>query len=93
MKIDTPDDAEYGYILEVDLKYPQRLHDLHNDYPFCCEHMQIGESKERKLILSLKDKLNHVLHYRTLKMALENGLEIVKIHKILKFWQSKWLES
>ena len=23
-----------GYILEVDVKYPKKLHDLHNDLPF-----------------------------------------------------------
>ena len=26
-------DSKKGLILEVDLKYPQKLHDLHNDYP------------------------------------------------------------
>ena len=26
-------DSSTGYILQVDLEYPQKLHDIHNDYP------------------------------------------------------------
>ena len=29
----VPTDSETGYILEVDLNYPDHLHDEHNDYP------------------------------------------------------------
>lgn len=35
------DDAEIGYILEVDLKYPEELHDLHNNYPVAPEKIEI----------------------------------------------------
>ena len=28
----------YGYILEVDLKYPEHLHDLYSDYPLAAEN-------------------------------------------------------
>lgn len=28
-----PDDNDEGYVLNVDLEYPEELHDLHNDYP------------------------------------------------------------
>ena len=29
----TPDDSDYSYIVEIDLKYPQLLHESHRDYP------------------------------------------------------------
>ena len=38
--LDTADDADYGYFLEVDLNYPQHLHDNHNDYPLAAEKMK-----------------------------------------------------
>ena len=33
-----------GYVLEVDLKYPDHLHMKHNSYPVCSEHITIPES-------------------------------------------------
>lgn len=93
MIMNTPNDSETGYILEVDLKYPSYLHDLHNDYPLCCEHMKLGQWGDQKLVLTLRDKHNYILHYETLKLALKHGLQLMRVHKILKFNQSKWLEK
>ena len=41
-------------ILEVDLEYPENLHDLHNDYPFCPERVKSKNGVE-KLIPNLND--------------------------------------
>ena len=30
-----------GYILDVDLQYCKELHNIHNDYPLCPEHISI----------------------------------------------------
>ena len=42
-------------ILEVDLEYPENLHDLHNDYPFCPERVEC-KNRVEKLIPNLRDK-------------------------------------
>lgn len=37
-------DAETGYILEVDLEYPQRPDDTHNDYPLAPETIRLHKT-------------------------------------------------
>ena len=82
-------DGDLGYILEVNLKYPNELHDLHNDYPLAPETMEIN--KVNKLTPNLKNKTKYILHHRNLKLYLSLGLRLTKIHRIIEFKQSEWL--
>ncbi|XP_072159613.1 uncharacterized protein [Bemisia tabaci] len=79
----VPDDCNFGYILQVDLKYPQHLHDYHSDLPFCPEKKipPSPSSKNPKLLLTLQDKKKYVIHYVALKQAISHGLVLEKIHR------------
>ena len=46
-----------------------------------------------KLIPTLQKKTNYVLHYRNLKLYLELGLKLTKVHRVLEFGQSSWLKT
>ena len=77
------------YILEVDVKYPKRLHELHSDLPFSSERMEINKCK--KLVCNLFNKEKYVTHINSLKQALNHGLKLKKIHRVIKFNQDPWL--
>lgn len=91
--VNIPDDAEYGYILEIDLSYPKELHDRHNDLPFCPEKCIPPGGKTPKLVPNLYDKYFYVIHYVHLKTCLKHGLILKKIHRVIVFRQSPYLKQ
>ena len=80
-----------GCILEVDLKYPEELYDLHNEYPLAPERLEIN--KVEKLIPNLNNKTSYVLHYKNLKLYESLGMKVTKIHRGIKFEESPWLKE
>jgi len=56
IKIDA--EGENGYFLEVDLEYPESLHDLHNNYPLAPEKIVVDNDMLSPFSLGMKEKLN-----------------------------------
>ena len=99
------ENAKKGCILEVDLEYPQELHEEHNSYPLAPEKKAVkkewmsdyqnGLMKDldlkppdsKKLLLTLQDKKNYVVHYRNLQFYLNQGMKLKHVHRVLEFEQ------
>lgn len=75
-----PDNSSVGYILEIDLEYPEKLHDLYKYLLFCPEHINSKTMKPplkaeemTKIMTTLHNKEECVINYRNLKQAIQNG--------------------
>ena len=80
-----------GYILDVHVDYPSKLQNLHSDLPFLPERMVINNTK--KLVCNLNDKKNYIVHINVLKQALDHGLKLRKVHRVIEFDQEAWLKE
>ena len=70
------EESDEGYFLEVDIQYPEKLHELHNDVPFLPERKKI--KKVKKLVTNLYDKNECLIHVRKLKQLLNDGINFEK---------------
>ena len=64
------EESDEGYFLEVDVQYPENLHNLRNDLPFLSERMKI--EKVENLVANLHDKNEYVIHIRNVRQALNH---------------------
>ena len=98
-------DSKIGYLFEVDIEYPESLHDLHNGYALGAENITIPNSylngwqqkdrldgKIEKLCTSFNKKINYGINYRLLKLYIELGL-IITYKRVLEFEQDNFMEA
>ena len=79
-----------GCILEVDLIYPEELHDSHNDFPLAPEILMLGSVE--KLTQSLGNKKGMVLHGRNLELFLSLGMKLKTIRRGIKFSEKPFMK-
>ena len=106
--LNTPDDSDIGFFVEVDLKYPDNIKQKTKNFPFAPENKKINPdnfndymkeikpdnyTSTKKLICDFSDKKNYLVQYRMLKFYFRHGMIVDKIHNIISFKQSRWLEK
>ena len=84
------ENSDIGYFFEVDNDYPEKLLNLHKDLPFLPERKRVN--KVEKLICSIENKGKYIIHIRALKQALNHGLILRKVHRVIQFNQEDWLK-
>ena len=67
--------SDKGYIVEVDVKYLRKLHDLHSDLPFLQKRMKIDKCK--KLVCNLLNK-KICCAYKIIKTSIKSWIKIKK---------------
>ena len=106
--LNTPDDSDIGYFIEVDLTYPNNIKEKTKNFPFAPVNKKINPDdfndymtviipdtyiQSSRLICDWSDKKNYLIHYRMLKFYIRHGMIIDKVHNIISFKQSRWLEK
>ena len=102
------DDSDIGDFVEADLKYPDNIKERTENFPFAPVNKKTNPDifndymkefkpdtyiQTSKLICDWSDKKNYLLHYRMLKFYVRHGMIVDKVHEIISFRQSRWLEK
>ena len=104
----TPDDSNIRYFIEVDLTYPKNIKEKTKKFPSAPVNKKFIPDKfsdymkeikpnayiqTEKLICDWSNKKNYLVHYRMLKFYLRHGMIVDKVHIVISFKQSRWLEK
>ena len=103
--LNKKENGKTGWILEVDLEYPRELHEEHDSFPLApkkewmspyqtrlIKDLDLNPPDSKKLLLTLPDKNNYVVHNRNLQFYLQQGMKLKRVHRVLEFDQECWME-
>lgn len=76
------DNSERGYFMLVDIKYIEN----HDELPY------LPEKYNNRLCATLRDKNFYFCHIKNLQQAINNGVQVVKVHKVVSFKHDYWLK-
>ena len=73
-------DDDVGRIYEVDISYPEHLHDEQNELPFLPHTSNPPGSNTPKLMVTLEKKIRYIVHYMNLRQAMNHGVIVDKVN-------------
>ena len=84
------ENSDKGYFLEVDVKYPKKLFNLHSDLPFLLERKQI--KKCNKLVCTIQNKKKQCYSHECIKTSAKSWINTKKVHRVIQFNQEAWVK-
>ena len=90
--LNLSDNDPIGFIFEVDLEYNESLHDLHDEFPFCPENLQIKDEWLSKYQLDMKEKFGIKGKSKKLCLTLNDKSDYIVHYRNLQFYLSHGLE-
>ena len=76
------EESDERYFVVVNIQYPKKWLQLHNDLSFLTERMKT--EKVEKLVTNLHDKTENPIYIRNLKQVLNHGLILKKVQNLIK---------
>ena len=76
------EECDEGYFVVVNIQYPKKWLQLHNDLSFLPERMKT--ERVEKLVTNLHDKTENPIYIRNLKQVLNHGLILKKVQNLIK---------
>lgn len=86
-------DGVFGFFLEVDIEFPDSTHINLDCLIPICEHKLVPGAKTKRLISDFHKKFNYVLSLQHFQLLLSLGVQITKIHQVLRFKQSFYMKE
>lgn len=85
-------EMEFGYMLEVDITYPDGCHAALDSFPPLPERVTPPGCTGTRLLNDLRPKLHYVLNLGYLQLVLRLGGVLERIHNVLEFKQERFLK-
>ena len=106
--LNTPNDSDIGYFIEIVLKYTDNMKEKTKPFPFAPVNKKIipddfndymktikpdTYTQTKKLICDWSDRKTYLTLYRVLNFYIRHGMIIDKLHETISTKQNNWLEK
>ena len=90
--LDQKDEQDEGFMFEVDLEYPEHLHDLHDNFPLAPEHLNIQKDMLSSYQKDLADNLDVKIGGEKLCLSFLPKKQYICHYRNLKLYLEKGLK-
>ena len=90
--LNLSDTDPIGYIFDCDLEYSEKLHDLHDEFPFCPQNLSIKDGWLSSYQKEMKEKFNIKGSSKKLCLTLHDKENYIVHYRNLQFYLSHGLE-